>query len=126
MGYPSAGRYTYKYDAWGNLTEETTPKGKTTFNYAQGTDRLTEKHITGDYTDMRIHYTYNADKLLTQIDNQNKDGNNDSYRYEYNGLKQLVQTTETNPKRYLLKTILMMPLDVYNKKPLPPKRQANV
>ena len=100
---PSAGRYTYQYDAWGNLTEETTPKGKTTFNYAQGTDRLSEKHITGDYTDMRIRYTYNADKLLTQIDNQNKDGNNDSYRYEYNGLKQLVQTTETNPQAVFTK-----------------------
>ena len=100
---PSAGYYTYKYDAWGNLTEETTPKGKTTFSYAQGTNRLTEKHITGDYTDMRIYYTYNADKLLTQIDNQNKDGNNDSYRYEYNGLKQLVQTTETNPQAVFTK-----------------------
>ena len=103
MGYPSAGRYTYQYDAWGNLTEETTPKGKTTFKYEQGTDRLTEKHLTGDYTDMRIRYTYNADKLLTQIDNENKDGNNDSYRYEYNGLKQLVQTTETNPQAVFTK-----------------------
>ena len=100
---PSAGRYTYQYDTWGNLTEETTPKGKTTFSYEQGTDRLSEKHITGDYTDMRIRYTYNADKLLTQIDNQNKDGNNDSYRYEYNGLKQLVQTTETNPQAVFTK-----------------------
>ena len=100
---PSAGRYTYKYDAWGNLTEETTPKGKTTFKYEQGTDRLTEKHLTGDYTDMRIRYTYNADKLLTQIDNQNKDGNNDSCHYEYNGLKQLVQTTETNPQAVFTK-----------------------
>jgi len=52
---------------------------------------------------MRIRYTYNADKLLTQIDNQNKDGNNDSYRYEYNGLKQLVQTTETNPQAVFTK-----------------------
>ena len=100
---PSAGRYTYQYDTWGNLTEETTPKGKTTFSYAQGSDRLTEKHITGDYTDMHIRYTYNADKLLSQIDNQNKDGNNDSYRYEYNGLKQLVQTTETNPQAVFTK-----------------------
>ena len=100
---PSAGRYTYQYDTWGNLTEETTPKGKTTFSYEQGTDRLTEKHITGDYTDMRIRYTYNADKLLTQIDNQNKDRNNDSYHYEYNGLKQLVQTTETNPQAVFTK-----------------------
>ena len=52
---------------------------------------------------MRIRYTYNADKLLTQIDNQNKDRNNDSYRYEYNGLKQLVQTTETNPQAVFTK-----------------------
>ena len=91
---PSAGRYTYQYDTWGNLTEETTPKGKTTFNYAQGTNRLTEKHITGDYTDMRIRYTYNADKLLTQIDNQNKDGNNELYTYNYNVHKQLTELTE--------------------------------
>ena len=91
---PSAGRYTYQYDAWGNLTEETTPKGKTTFSYEQGTDRLTEKHITGDYTDMRIRYTYNADKLLTQIDNQNKDGNKELYTYNYNVHKQLTELTE--------------------------------
>ena len=41
--------------------------------------------------------------MLTQIDNENKDGNNDSYRYEYNGLKQLVQTTETNPQAVFTK-----------------------
>ena len=91
---PSAGRYTYQYDAWGNPIEQTTPKGKTTFSYEQGTDRLTEKHITGDYTDMRIRYTYNADKLLTQIDNQNKDGNNELYTYNYNVHKQLTELTE--------------------------------
>ena len=100
---PAAGRYTYQYDAWGNLTEETTPKGKTTLTYEPNSDRLKSKHLVGDYTDMRIRYTYNADKLLTQIDNQNKDGNNDSYRYEYNGLKQLVQTTETNPQAVFTK-----------------------
>ena len=100
---PAAGRYTYQYDAWGNLTEETTPKGKTTLTYEPNSDRLKSKHLVGDYTDMRIRYTYNADKLLTQIDNENKDGNNDSYRYEYNGLKQLVQTTETNPQAVFTK-----------------------
>ena len=100
---PAAGRYTYQYDAWGNLTEETTPKDKTTLTYEPNSDRLKSKHLVGDYTDMRIRYTYNADKLLTQIDNENKDGNNDSYRYEYNGLKQLVQTTETNPQAVFTK-----------------------
>ena len=100
---PSAGVYRYAYDSWGRLTEETTPKGKTTLTYEPNSDRLKSKHLVGDYTDMLIHYTYNAEKLLTQIDNQNKDGNNDSYRYEYNGLKQLVQTTETNPQAVFTK-----------------------
>jgi len=94
---PSAGRYTYQYDAWGNLTEETTPKGKTTLTYEPNSDRLKSKHLVGDYTDMRIRYTYNADKLLTQIDNENKDGNSDHYTYTYDHNRQLLSSTETNP-----------------------------
>ena len=94
---PSAGRYTYQYDAWGNLTEETTPKGKTTLTYEPNSDRLKSKHLVGDYTDMRIRYTYNADKLLTQIDNENQDGNSDHYTYTYDHNRQLLTSSETNP-----------------------------
>ena len=94
---PAAGRYTYQYDAWGNLTEETTPKGKTTLTYEPNSDRLKSKHLVGDYTDMRIRYTYNADKLLTQIDNENKDGNSDHYTYTYDHNRQLLTSSETNP-----------------------------
>ena len=93
---PAAGRYTYQYDAWGNLTEETTPKGKTTLTYEPNSDRLKSKHLVGDHTDMLIRYTYNAEKLLTQIDNENQDGNSDHYTYTYDHNRQLLSSTETN------------------------------
>ncbi len=94
---PAAGRYTYQYDAWGNLTEETTPKGKTTLTYEPNSDRLKSKHLVGDHTDMLIRYTYNAEKLLTQIDNENQDGNSDHYTYTYDHNRQLLTSSETNP-----------------------------
>jgi len=46
---------------------------------------------------MLIRYTYNAEKLLTQIDNENKDGNSDHYTYTYDHNRQLLSSTETNP-----------------------------
>ena len=94
---PAAGVYRYTYDSWGRLTEETTPKGKTTLTYEPNSDRLKSKHLVGDHTDMLIRYTYNAEKLLTQIDNENQDGNSDHYTYTYDHNRQLLTSTETNP-----------------------------
>ena len=91
---PSAGRYTYEYDDWDRLTKETTPKGSTTYAYEGESDRVKEKHITGEYTDMRLAYTYNNDKQLTQLSLQNKDGNNELYTYSYNPNRQLSELTE--------------------------------
>ncbi|UZD37493.1 polymorphic toxin type 23 domain-containing protein [Capnocytophaga ochracea] len=91
---PSAGRYTYEYDDWDRLTKETTPKGSTTYVYEGESDRVKEKQITGEYTDMRLAYTYNNDKLLTQLSLQNKDGNNELYTYNYNPNRQLSELTE--------------------------------
>ena len=94
---PAAGVYRYAYDSWGRLTEETTPKGKTTLTYEPNSDRIKSKHLVGDHTDMLIRYTYNAEKLLTQIDNENQDGNSDHYTYTYDHNRQLLTSTETNP-----------------------------
>ena len=94
---PAAGVYRYAYDSWGRLTEETTPKGKTTLTYEPNSDRIKSKHLVGDYTDMLIRYTYNAEKLLTQIDNENQDGNSDHYTYTYDHNRQLLTSSETNP-----------------------------
>ena len=94
---PAAGVYRYAYDSWGRLTEETTPKGKTTLTYEPNSDRLKSKHLVGDHTDMLIRYTYNAEKLLTQIDNENQDGNSDHYTYTYDHNRQLLTSSETNP-----------------------------
>ena len=94
---PAAGVYRYAYDSWGRLTEETTPKGKTTLTYEPNSDRIKSKHLVGDHTDMLIRYTYNAEKLLTQIDNENQDGNSDHYTYTYDHNRQLLTSSETNP-----------------------------
>ncbi|WP_314286526.1 polymorphic toxin type 23 domain-containing protein [Capnocytophaga sputigena] len=94
---PAAGVYRYTYDSWGRLTEETTPKGKTTLTYEPNSDRIKSKHLVGDHTDMLIRYTYNAEKLLTQIDNENQDGNSDHYTYTYDHNRQLLTSSETNP-----------------------------
>ena len=94
---PAAGVYRYAYDSWGRLTEETTPKGKTTLTYEPNSDRIKSKHLVGDHTDMLIRYTYNAQKLLTQIDNENQDGNSDHYTYTYDHNRQLLTSSETNP-----------------------------
>ena len=101
---PAAGVYRYAYDSWGRLTEETTPKGKTTLTYEPNSDRLKSKHLVGDHTDMLIRYTYNAEKLLTQIDNENQDGNSDHYTYTYDHNRQLLTSTETNPWAKYTKT----------------------
>ena len=94
---PAAGVYRYAYDSWGRLTEETTPKGKTTLTYEPNSNRIKSKHLVGDHTDMLIRYTYNVEKLLTQIDNENQDGNSDHYTYTYDHNRQLLTSSETNP-----------------------------
>ena len=43
---------------------------------------------------MRLAYTYNNDKQLTQLSLQNKDGNNELYTYSYNPNRQLSELTE--------------------------------
>lgn len=91
---PSAGNYTYTYDAWDRITKETTPKGTTTYSYEKGSDRIKEKHVAGSGTDMRTTYTYNADKLLSAVKLTNADGNNENYTYTYNAHKQITSLTE--------------------------------
>ncbi|MFK8299019.1 FG-GAP-like repeat-containing protein, partial [Capnocytophaga cynodegmi] len=92
---PSAGNYTYSYDAWDRITRETTPKGTTNYTYETGSDRIKQKHITGSGTDMRTIYTYNGDKLLSAIELQNADGNKENYTYTYNSHKQIASLTES-------------------------------
>ncbi|MFJ1431424.1 polymorphic toxin type 23 domain-containing protein [Capnocytophaga canimorsus] len=91
---PSAGNYSYQYDAWGRLNLETTPQGVTSFVYENSSDRLKEKHITGNQTDMRISYTYDSDSFLNEVQLISSDGNNEVYHYQYDNFKKLKKLTE--------------------------------
>lgn len=59
---PSAGNYTYEYNALGEITKETTPNGSTTYKlYDSG--KLDTKTLAGSNTDSKTVYNYGADGL---------------------------------------------------------------
>ena len=79
---PSAGTYTYSYNGFGELLEETTPKGTTTYEY-DDYGKLTTQEMSGDLTDYLLTYQYDGTtKLLTQIAGQDNT-NNRAYTYQY-------------------------------------------
>lgn len=79
---PAAGNYTYSYNDLGDITQETTPKGTTTFTY-DSYGRISSKNVTGDHTNLSLSYVYNGTtKLLTNI-NGTDAINNRSYQYTY-------------------------------------------
>lgn len=98
---PSAGVYTYRYNNLGEVLEETTPKGATTYTYdAYG--KLATKKISGEETSMNLSYTYNSTtKLLTSIQGNNARTNeNYTYTYIYDSQKRPYITKEQNGKAY--------------------------
>ncbi len=106
---PSAGIYTYAYNAWSELTKETTPKGSTEYQYA-ASGKVTQKKVLGDATtgsvptNMVSAYTYDGTtKLLTQLVLTNADGNNTTYTYSYDSWKRPLQTIEENPQARFVK-----------------------
>ncbi len=93
---PSAGVYTYEYNALGELVKETTPKGSTQFTL-DNSGKITKKKITGDQTNSEINYTYDGTtKLLTQSQAA-IGGQNHTYNYSYDSNKRLNKTVETTP-----------------------------
>ncbi len=93
---PSAGVYTYAYNGFGEITNETTPKGSTTYSYS-AIGKLNQKVITGDNTDINLIYGYNStNKLLSSIYQITTDGNNAVYFYTYDSHHRLKKTTEAN------------------------------
>ncbi len=79
---PSAGTYTYTYNAWGEITVETTPNGNIINTY-DNNGKIIRKIVQGN-TYLRADYTYDTNtKLLTSI-NGNGNGN---YQYTYDNYK---------------------------------------
>ena len=93
---PSAGVYTYKYNPYGQLIEEATPKGTTTYAYnSQG--RLTKKEITGDATQMTTEYRYDPQtKKLTTME-MLSGGEAFTYHYTYDDHQRPTSTVEQTP-----------------------------
>lgn len=93
---PSAGIYTYSYNAFGQLLTESTPNGTTAFVY-DATGKTTEKTISGANTNSKTTYEYNA---LNQITGStfvdNTEGKTITNMYEYDSLKRLYRTTESS------------------------------
>ncbi len=85
---PAAGNYTYSYNNYGKLLEETSPKGSTTYAYdAYG--KPTSKAMTGDLTDYTLTYVYDGTtKLISSITGQdNTNTRTYSYNYTYDSYK---------------------------------------
>ncbi len=96
---PSAGTYTYKYNSIGEVLEETTPKGKTSYTY-DNFGKINTKKIKGDHTDITLNYQYNTtSKLLTSINGSNARTHEDySYSYTYDSYYRPETTIEENGK----------------------------
>ncbi|PWN68067.1 polymorphic toxin type 23 domain-containing protein [Chryseobacterium oncorhynchi] len=95
MSDPSAGGdYTYLYDSLGQLLAEENPKGKTVYTYDQY-GRTVKKEVTGDNTDIKIVYNYNAQGLVdSEVGTSN--GVNNSYTYKYDNYYRVVESEENN------------------------------
>lgn len=102
---PSAGTYTYSYDAFGQLKTETTPNGTTAFEY-DAAGKPTEKTINGTNTNSKTTYAYNAFNQITSssfVDNL--ESKTTTTAFEYDSLKRVFKTTETTPYATFIKAV---------------------
>lgn len=85
---PSFGVIQYKYDAMGNVSQETDANEDDTYKTYDNFHRLTKKEVAGQ----TIDYTYNEDNLIiSEISS-----NGTAKAYTYDDLMRLSTLTETN------------------------------
>ena len=94
---PSAGIYTYQYNAFGELIQETTPTGVTDYTL-DANGKMLQKKITGNETNMTIGYTYDGTtKLLSSMTGTDAHfGKSYFYTYSYDSYKRPVSVVENN------------------------------
>jgi RHS repeat-associated protein len=102
---PNAGKYSYTYDAFGQVKTETTPKGTTSYSY-DGDGKLLTKSVIGDGADINTVYTYNAyAQLETETSKTTANVAIDNFGYTYDSLHRLTTTLENNINFNHTKTI---------------------
>jgi len=94
---PNAGTYSYSYDAFGQILQQTTPKGTTSYTY-DNTGRLLDKKELGDYTNSTLTYTYDlATNLVTSTSFANtQEGSTTTNTFTYDNYHRLSSKTEAN------------------------------
>lgn len=107
---PSAGTYTYSYNSYGELLNETTPKGETRYIY-DGLGKLIEKESTGDNTAMKTNYFYNGTtKLLSKIEGVDEGDSavvsSYTYNYAYDNYQRLSSVEEVIGDKANFKKVL--------------------
>lgn len=98
MTDPSAGTYTYSYDAFGQIKTETTPNGTTAYVY-DASGKTIEKTIVGTNTNSKTTYVYNpSTNLITSSSFVNTlEGNSITNSFEYDSYKRISKTIENTP-----------------------------
>ena len=92
---PSAGIYTYKYDALGNIQEEISPKGKTVYAYDNFYKLIKENVSSDDNSAIEINYAYDPTTLLPTKTYGTSNGNYYEYETSYDELFRLKGKKET-------------------------------
>jgi len=92
---PSAGIYTYKYDALGNIQEEISPKGKTVYAYDNFYKLIKEDISSDDNSAIEINYAYDPTTLLPTKTYGTSNGNYYEYETSYDELFRLKGKKET-------------------------------
>ncbi|MDO6517797.1 colicin D domain-containing protein [Zobellia uliginosa] len=94
---PSAGTYTYDYNLFGEIMEETTPKGTTEYLY-NNIGLVTKKTIVGDETDLQLDFTYTEyyNQPLAITGRDKKNGRYYNYSYEYDWRRRPSKIIEGN------------------------------
>lgn len=101
---PSAGAYTYSYNIFGEILQETTPKGITDYVY-DSYGKVISKNITGDNTNLSLTYGYNnASKLLESISGADVINQKSYiYTYQYDNYNRPINIIEDNDLAYFEK-----------------------
>ncbi len=103
---PSSGTYTYEYNLFGEMTQQTTPKGTSNYTF-NGLGKLTKMTVVGDETDLELNYSYNGDNLLGGISGEDKKfGKYYTYALTYDAFKRPTKITEANNLAYFEKRLV--------------------